>query len=239
MRNSSFRSLRTLGTTAAMVVAVTALAGCQAHNKGYTQAIPLTSIEDRHPILQPGDFSIYDMPVAAGEGRMSKKEKAELQVFFHGYRETGGGPLFIYTPQGTANERAAVRRLAGIRDIAFRTGVREDVMVIEPYVPNAGAHSFPVTLKYQTSRMVVPQCGHIGQDLGRDWGNVPYENFGCAGQRNLAVMVANPSDLRHPRPEDPRYGPERDRALDRYAKGEATQSANNQDTGGALSDVGE
>lgn len=224
---------------AAVGTAVLAIAGCNAHQKMYTQAVPLTNVEDRHPILEPGDFVTYDMPVVEGEGRMSRKERTDLEVFFHGYRENGGGPLFIATPQGTENETAAVLRLAEIRDIALRTGVPEDVMVIEPYVPYEGAFAFPVSLKYQTSRLVLPQCGHIGEDLGRNWNNEPYGNFGCSRQRNIALMASNPADLRGPRPVDPRYGPERARALGKYTKGEKTQSANNQDTGDALSDVGE
>ena len=49
-----------------------------------------------------------------------------------------------------------------------------------------------------------------------------YYNLGCASQRNLAAMVANPSDLVQPRPETPAYTGRRTFALDKYRQGQAT-----------------
>ena len=53
-------------------------------------------------------------------------------------------------------------------------------------------------------------CGLWPDDLGPAGGeryieNKPYWNFGCATQRNLAAMVANPADLVQPRGEAPIY----------------------------------
>ena len=52
--------------------------------------------------------------------------------------------------------------------------------------------------------------------------NKPYYNLGCAQQRNLAAMVANPSDLVQPRAETPVYAGRRTVVLDKYRKGEST-----------------
>lgn len=230
------------GNRSGAVVALTLMSGllvaCNAHNRGVTNAIPLTNVEDRHPILQAGDFAILDIPVGKGEGRMSTKEKVDVEVFLHGYRKNGAGPLTIATPQGTANEQAAVRRIGQIRTIAFRMGVPEDAILFEPYTPNVGTHSFPVSLKYRAYKMVVPQCGNISRDLAANVQNLPYDNFGCSRQRNLAVMVANPDDLRHPRQRDKRYAPQRDQVLEKYEAGEKTSSQNNEATTTNITDIG-
>ncbi len=236
---STVRTRSRLITLIACGVAAVALAGCKAHNHGITSSIPLTSAEDRNPILQPGEFSVLDIPVVKGEGRLSAKEKVDVEVFLNSYRENGAGPLFIASPQGTKNERAAVRRVGEIRHIARRVGVSEDAIVVEPYTPYAGEFGFPVSLRYQAHSFVVPQCGHIDQDLAANPSNLPYDNFGCFQQRNLATMVANRNDLRHPRQEGPRYANARNRVLESYGKGELTPSANNETTGENLSEVGE
>ena len=51
--------------------------------------------------------------------------------------------------------------------------------------------------------------------------NRHYWNLGCATQRNLAAMVANPADLVQPRGEDPISTSRRTVVLDKYRKGEA------------------
>lgn len=237
-RTPNGRSGQRVRMLIALGLVSTTLVACNAHNRNYTKAVPLASVEDRHPILHPGDFKIHDILVGNGEGRLSAKERSDVKVFLNGYRENGAGPLFIATPQGTANESAAVYRVGEVRHIAQQAGVPDNVLVVEPYTPVEGEFGFPISLRYQVHRMVVPQCGRHG-DMAANWENSSYENFGCSRQRNLAVMVANPNDLRHPRAQEPRHAPERDRVLKKYAAGEKTQSGNNQATEGNISDVGE
>ena len=68
-------------------------------------------------------------------------------------------------------------------------------------------------------------CGLWPHDLGPDfdWNyneNRPYWNLGCATQRNLAAMVANPADLVQPRGEAPAYEARRSIALDKWRLGQ-------------------
>jgi pilus assembly protein CpaD len=48
--------------------------------------------------------------------------------------------------------------------------------------------------------------------------------MGCATQRNLAAMVANPEDLVHPRGETPRPSERRDTVWGKYVAGQPTIS---------------
>ena len=51
---------------------------------------------------------------------------------------------------------------------------------------------------------VPPPCDQWTEDVGRNEARIPYPNWGCATQRNLAVMVDNARDLQQPQEEDPR-----------------------------------
>ena len=60
----------------------------------------------------------------------------------------------------------------------------------------------------------------LGPTYDQDYNeNREYWNLGCANQRNLAAMVANPADLMQPRGESPSYTPRRTVALEKYRAG--------------------
>ena len=62
----------------------------------------------------------------------------------------------------------------------------------------------PSGLAYQRSVAVPPPCDQWTEDVGRNEARIPYPNWGCATQRNLALMVDNARDLHQPQEEDPR-----------------------------------
>jgi pilus assembly protein CpaD len=68
--------------------------------------------------------------------------------------------------------------------------------------------------------------------------NKPYYNFGCAYQRNMAAMVANPSDLVQPRPETPAYTVRRTEGFEKYRKGTTTATEYPEGEKAKLSDAG-
>ena len=80
----------------------------------------------------------------------------------------------------------------------------------------------PVRLSYLQFVAEPPDCPDWSENIGRDPKNMPWPNMGCASQRNLAAMVANPEDLLHPRGETPRSGERRDNVWGKYVRGEVT-----------------
>ena len=66
-----------------------------------------------------------------------------------------------------------------------------------------------------------PNAAHWPTNLADDPRNLPYPNFGCAQQRNLAAQVANPADLLGPRTMEPADAERRDVVLDKYRQGQA------------------
>ena len=61
-----------------------------------------------------------------------------------------------------------------------------------------------IKLAYQRPVAVPPPCDDWTRDVGRNEERIPYPNWGCATQHNLAVTVDNARDLGQPQAEDPR-----------------------------------
>ncbi len=63
---------------------------------------------------------------------------------------------------------------------------------------------------------VAPTCDKWGENVGRNEERIPYPNFGCASQHNLAIMVDNARDMQRPQGEDPRAGERRNVSWSAY-----------------------
>jgi pilus assembly protein CpaD len=87
-------------------------------------------------------------------------------------------------------------------------------------------------------------CGLWPEDLGPSinnpnyYDNKDYYNFGCAYQRNMAAMVANPSDLVQSRPEAPVYTARRREGFEKYRQGQTTTTTYPEADKAKLSDAG-
>ena len=86
----------------------------------------------------------------------------------------------------------------------------------------AGDPHAPVRVSYLRYVAEGPVCGAWPTNLAFEPNNLPYPNFGCTNQHNLAAMVANPADLLGPRTESDRPSERRDVMWDKYVKGEST-----------------
>jgi pilus assembly protein CpaD len=58
--------------------------------------------------------------------------------------------------------------------------------------------------------------------MAEDYRNLPYPNFGCAQQRNLAAQIANPADLLGPRTTETADAERRAVVFDKYRQGRVT-----------------
>jgi pilus assembly protein CpaD len=90
----------------------------------------------------------------------------------------------------------------------------------------------------------VGPCGLWPHDLAPSLGsgsheNREYWNLGCASQRNMAAMAANPADLVQPREEAPISAARRSTVLGKWQKGEPTATQDPNAGKGKISDVGQ
>ena len=141
-----------------------------------------------------------------GSNGLSPAQRAQLLDFADHYRATdaGNSRLVVAVPSGGANEVSAMYAVGEIRALLDRSGLRRDRRSrSRPTTPKAPRDP-PIRVSYLRYVAEPPQCGDWSTNLAYEPMNLPYPNFGCATQRNLGVMVANPADLLGPRSETAR-----------------------------------
>jgi pilus assembly protein CpaD len=220
---SGFRS----APTTVMLVSLVALtlSACTgreeagAHVAGWS----LVDASQRHPILvsqQPATLSIR---VASGAHGLSASQAAQLSDFLARYRskDSGNSKLVIGVPTGSPNESAAMRAVANMREMIREFGFSESTVSMAPYAGGRDP-SAPIRLAYLRYVAEAPECGFWPTNLAYDPRNLPYPNFGCAQQHNLAAQVANPADLLGPRTTAPADAERRAVVIDRYRQGKTT-----------------
>jgi len=183
----------------------------------------LSNPNERHPIAVKQGEALLDLAVSRNARGLSSAQWGQLYGYLDGYRERGTGRLVIKAPSGGANEKAAMRAYNDVRQAMRRVGISPRAVVLEPYSAkwNPGA---PLRLSYLEYVAKGPDCPDWSENLARDPQNLPWPNMGCAMQRNLAAMVADPQDFLYPRAEAPRPSERRDTVWGKYVAGQPTLS---------------
>jgi len=231
MENTTVRGPHKIRLGIAKIVALAllpaAVGGCQRDQAG-AQVAGWTLIEpaERHPILVSQQPANLNLRVATGSQGLTSVQRARVMEFVSRSKsgDTGNSRFVIAAPGGSANESAAMEAADEVRHLMLEGGYSETSIAVEPYQANGG--EAPLRVSYMRYVAEAPECGQDwSQNLAANYQNTPYPNFGCAGQRNLAVMIANPADLLGPRTMTPRDSTRRDVAYDKYIKGEQTGAA--------------
>ena len=219
---------RAAGPVAAKIllasVASIGIAGCKTMDDP-TRVAGWTLIDSsqRHPILVSQEPTTHVIRIGRNASGLSTSQRAQLLNFADHYRVTdsGNSRLVVAAPSGGANEVGAMHAVNEIRNLLRDQGFGESSISVEAYNA-AGAADPPIRVSYLRYIAEAPQCGDWSTNLANEPTNLPYPNLGCAQQRNLAVMVANPSDLLGPRSETARSGERRDQVWGKYVTGQPT-----------------
>ena len=217
-------TVRLMAATVLTVVIAGGLAGCK-HNGEHEHELGYALVEpaQRHPIMvtqAPTDLAV---DVSRGRHGLAPDQRAAVLDFLRRYkRESTTGKLVIATPSGAPNEVAAVHATGIIKGLARAEGVAWNDIQVEPYSVEEDPAP-PVKMSFVRHAAEGPDCGRFPKNLAEDYRNTGYANLGCATQRNLASMVANPQDLLTPRTEQtPRLSERRDVIYDKWIKGDTT-----------------
>jgi pilus assembly protein CpaD len=222
--------VRTRGPLVA-VLASLALMGCTHDEVGVQSPnFALVDPAQRHPILVSQKPSTMSVHVPRGSSGLSPKARAEVLDFAARFRgsDAGDSRLVILAPSGSGNEVAAMNAVQQIRGLLTDYGFSDSVVSVEAFEANAES-SPAIKVSYMRYVAEGPQCGNWPTNVAYNPQNVPMENTGCANQRNLAAMIANPADLLGPRSVTPRSSDRRDVVFDKYTKGDQTASQKNED----------
>ena len=235
------RALRLAG---ALIGVSVALGACRYGGDVVTTASVPDDYRLRHPIaVQEADSSIVVF-VGRGRGGLSAEQRADVMGLAQSWMREGTGVISVDVPVDTPNARAAKDSLREIQATFAAAGLPPRAVNVRQYRPEDPRHMAAIRLNYPKISAVAGPCGLWPEDLGPSihnkgyFDNKPYYNFGCANQRNLASMVANPSDLVQPRAETPAYTPRRSIAFDKYRKGTSTATTYPEAEKAKLSDTG-
>jgi pilus assembly protein CpaD len=238
-----FASLRAMSVLPVLLLAA-ALGACT-HTKedDITASIP-SDYRQRHPIVVQEADRTVEVFVGTGRGGLTAPQRTDVMAYAQTWLQEGTGPMAIDVPVSTPNARAAQQSLHDIQGIMSSVGVPAQGVTVRRYTPADNRQFATIKLSYPRVTADAGPCGLWPEDLGPTiknpiyQSNRPYSNLGCAYQRNMAAMVANPADLVQPRPESPTYMKRRSTVLGKYAKGEATATQYPDADKGKISEVG-
>lgn len=182
-------TLKLASSIAALALAATTLSGCDSSRVADEMHPKLTDPQRRHPIVVVAETATLDVTTYGHDKGGEARAFVEATRFVRNYRYEGRGPLVIAVPRNGSS----AHRVRELRLIAHRNGVGPERI---KQVSSTG-HGV-VRMSYDRIAAVGPTCGAWGEDVSRNPENLPYPNFGCATQRNLATMAANPTDLMYP-----------------------------------------
>ena len=170
-----------------------------------------------HPItVEPHTVSLA-LPFATKAKGLASRDENRLRRFATHYLSSGHGALSIVAPQiPQARQQLTFfgRKLA-----SFGVSVKRILAGTDGAVANDH-----VELRFMTYEAKAPHCGDWN-NISHTGSNLPMENFGCATQHNLAVMVADPKDLIAPRRLGASDATERTQMIQKYEDGKLTTSA--------------
>lgn len=112
--------------------------------------------------------------------------------FIYDYHLRSSSPLGITVNSIGVNDADVAARVQIVRALLRGAGVRASEILVLPGATDNGAAA---TLSYTASFAIVPECEDWSSGTSFNWANNQHSNFGCATQRNLGLMVANPADL--------------------------------------------
>jgi pilus assembly protein CpaD len=235
------RSLRIAG---ALFGLATALGACTHTDDVATTASVPDDYRLRHPIaIQEANRSVVIF-VGQARGGLSAEQRVDVTGLAQVWLQEGTGAIVADVPVGTPNARAAADAFREAQALLTAAGVPAHGVVMRHYHPDDPRQLATLRLSYPKISAVAGPCGLWPEDIGpsiKDKGyleNKPYYNYGCSYQRNMAAMVANPSDLVQPRPETPAYIVRRNEGFDKYRKGNTTTTLYPEADKAKLSDTG-
>jgi pilus assembly protein CpaD len=182
-----------------IAVATVTLVGCDSMRELDRPGFKPIEAQLLHPISADIQRVSLDVHVIRGDAGFSGAEHFEVIKFVRHYRRDGRGPLDIAVPNRGSGPPS--RTLAKLGDAIKSAGIdRQRVRIHDRHDGRA-----IVTMSFDRLVAVAPvACRDWSDDVARRPETGPYNNFGCATQRNLANMIADPTDIVVPALEAPR-----------------------------------
>lgn len=117
---------------------------------------------------------------------LSPADTARFKSFLRDYVQRG---RTVVTVESTQPDR--------MRKILMANGLYDGEIIL---VTNTTVKPPNVVLSFTAGKVISPECGDWSGPAFDDTNHGPHSNFGCAYQRNISKMVADPGDLLQAKP---------------------------------------
>ena len=204
-------AIRICRTTLLMPV-VLALAGCVGdYVPDYRELYPVRV-----------QFQATALPVAFPPARaeFSPDEAARLDAFLTEYRQYGRGPVAVVANATGVGDSLARIRAEAVAQRAIAAGVPP--AVIETRLRESATRPGEVIVSFEQAKVEIPECGDWSKNTAIDSTNTTASNFGCATQRYIGLMAADPADLVRPHAAEPRDAQRTVDVIQKYRAGRQT-----------------
>lgn len=190
--------------------------GCRLDN--YTARV-LSDPEKKHAINFTSETETLYVELPRGDGRLSQNQAADVRRFVERYKVESTGAIRIAAPRSAGGRFAVARSMRQVEDIVSRAGIPSNAIHVHDYSGSNPEFSTALRVAYRRPVALPPHCEDFSKDLGVDRERLPTRNFGCATQNNLALMVAQSRDLKHPQQSAPRSSERRSVTWTEYVGG--------------------
>ncbi len=130
------------------------------------------------------------------DGTANAIDRSGVDVLVREYLRRSRSPLMIATSPGDGVAEAT-QRTSVVRERLVALGVRPRNILLQPgKAPVEGASA--VILSFKGYEIKVPECGVWTGEVGFNPTQLPHTNRGCAYQRNIGLMLADPGVLIKP-----------------------------------------
>ncbi len=183
-------------------------------------AVELNKPESVHPIgyRQRRTELIVEMPRAARG--LTADQHADVYRFIEDYKSQSNGRLMVSSPGGAGGHLSAKQTVRQVISLTRNAGIPDDAIQVSRHHHVKGEIGPAISISYAKPVAIAPHCGTWPKDIGNtNRERLPFHNFGCATQRNLAVNVANARDLQFPQDETPRSSERRSKHWNEYIGG--------------------
>jgi pilus assembly protein CpaD len=151
----------------------------------------------------------------AANGAVRGEDRIRVAEFSKDFRDRNAGPIGIAVGATSKTDPAAVAFASHVRDALAAQGVPISAVEITLHPEWSAGAAHRATVMFPIYVAQVPDCGMTNQYLESNWYNQNQGNFGCATERNVALMAVNPLDLEQMQPPSGREG---QRSYDIYTK---------------------
>jgi len=219
----------------ALTILCAGLIGCDHARDTDAMYVALSDTAKRHPIVVARDRVDMGFPLAGDGGGLEPGAYFQVTRLARRYRQTGKGRILISAPPSHRYRRDVVTALNDVRSAIRKAGVTNAQIAYGPPPGDIGGGAEEIRVSFDRVAALGPSCGDWSEDATHNREMLPYANFGCATQHNLAAMVAHPTDLIYPAEETPRPAERREAVWRKYIDtgSAASESAGSASVGGA------